>query len=75
MFLRTQATHVVESAQLVVIAPHHHIIYISNGAREVVSGFGCLAGMPHHLRRSRTSRPSAQVKGILWGQQHALETG
>jgi len=40
----------VKCAQLVVIAPDHKVVYVSNGASEIVAKVGGLPGMPYHLR-------------------------
>jgi len=45
----------VKCAQLVVIAPDHKIVYVSNGASEIVAKVGGLPGMPYHLRRLGSS--------------------
>lgn len=50
---RRSGIHIMEGAQLVVLASNHHVIDISNGARKVVARIGRLPGMPNHLRGAK----------------------
>ena len=38
--------------QLVVIAPDHKVVDVSNGTSEIVARGGALPGMPYHLHGS-----------------------
>jgi len=64
----------VKCSQLVVIAPDHKVVDVSNGTSEIVARVGGLPGMPYHLQRSGSSlelRKAELVKAwALKKQQH-----
>ncbi len=49
-------THIVEGAQLAIIAPNNHVVDVGNAACEVVPGIGCLTGVTDHLHIALVSK-------------------